>query len=134
MFLGQKGREWTSVQLWSCLIMNATMNACQSQQHLKNTPRTQERALRDDSMSICQRYNDDLFMMRILSPKSVSKIIVRNNFPCLCHDFQSELRIQMFMLFSHLLEAMTSEGLSFRPFIPYSSPLVHLSLSVEWLL
>ena len=53
---------------------------------------------------------------------SVSKIIVRNNFPCLCHDCQSELRINMFMLFSHLLEAMTSEVLSELPSTSFQIP------------
>ena len=63
---------------------------------------------------------------------SVSKIIVRNNFPCLCHDCQSELRINMFMLFSHLLEAMTSEVLSELPSTSFQVP-VHLSNS-RWVL
>ena len=53
---------------------------------------------------------------------SVSKIIVRNNFPCLCHDCQSELRINMFMLFSHLLEAMTSKVLSELPSTSFQIP------------
>ena len=43
---------------------------------------------------------------------SVSKTIVRNNFPCRCHDCQSESRINIFMLFTHLLETMTSKVLS----------------------
>ena len=43
---------------------------------------------------------------------SVSKTIVRNNLPCRCHDCQSESRINIFMLFTHLLETMTSKVLS----------------------
>ena len=67
---------------------------------------------------------------------SVSKIIVPYNFPCRCHNCQSELRINIFMLSSHLL-AVTSEVLSFRPFLSNSSPSVHLSLgsdfqSLDW--
>ena len=69
---------------------------------------------------------------------SVSKTIVRNNFPCRCHDFQSESRINIFMLFTHLLETITSKVLSGPLSISFPIPVqVQFSLSsnlqsVDW--